>query len=102
MEISFLRKYEIALETLFSPGDAKRLEVAPTLQGTQNTSVYRLHDSRGYGEGRSTREEGHVECPYNFTEGGKRVEGDRNPHGCKGFVKRLCPLFRRRKESTRE
>jgi len=30
MKISFQRKYKIVLETLFSQGDARTLEVAPT------------------------------------------------------------------------
>lgn len=56
---------------VFSQGDTRRLEVASTLQGTQKTSLYWLHDYRGYGEGSSRREEGNGGHPYNSTEGGK-------------------------------
>lgn len=74
----------------FSQGDARRLEVAPTLQSTQKTSLYCLHDYRGYGEGRSGREGGNRGCPHNFTEGGKR--GWRETEIC-AVVKVLLNVF---------
>lgn len=55
----------------FSRGDIRTPEVAPTLQGTQKTSLYCLHNYSGCREGRSRWDEGNGEYPYTTSQ---RVE----------------------------
>lgn len=62
---------------LFSQGDIRTLEVAPTLQGTQKTSLYCLRNYRGYREGRSRWYEGNGEYPYTTLQRVKNGGGGR-------------------------